>query len=142
MKYLKGGSLRNLNSETTPTRTIIWNLCRRGIKHIQHQLYRIPSNGMRIFLSEDNILGNPPLSTLNSLNEIKLWLINKGLLRLADICSWDSNGNWAGWYFLEIPEPLLLQQYLLISTLLGLAPIHFSSKDKWGWGRSGKYSTS
>ena len=94
---LKGGSMRNLKSANTPSNTAIWNFCRRGIEHIQHQLYRIPSNGMIILLREDNILGNPPLSSLNPLNEIKSWLINKGLLRLADICSLDSNRNWVGW---------------------------------------------
>ena len=140
MKYLKGGSLRNLNSETTPIGTTIWNLCRRGINHIQ-QLYRIPRNGMMIFLWEDNNLGNPPLPTLNLLNEIKLWLINKGLLRLADICSWDSNGNWVGWSFPEMPEPLIHHQHLLIIALSGMAPVHRSFKYKWAWGQSGFYST-
>ena len=80
MKYLKGDSLRNLKLVNIPTDIAIWNLYRRGIDHIQQHLYRIPGNGMRILLWEDNILGNPPLSTLNSLNEIKLWLINKGIL--------------------------------------------------------------
>ena len=96
---------------------------------------------MRILLWEDNILGNPPLSSLNSLNEIKLWLVNKGLLRLANIYSWDSTGNWTGWTFPEIPEPLLPQKNLFIAMLSGLASVHRSSKDKWGWGQSGIYTT-
>ena len=79
---------------------------------------------MKILLWEDNILGNPPLSTLNQLSEIKSWLKNKGILRLTDIFLWDGNGNWVGWVFLEIPKPLHQQQKSLITALLGMAPIH------------------
>ena len=75
-----------------------------------------------------------------SLTEIKLWMINKGLLWLVDICIWDNAGNWVGWSILEIPTHLLSQQKLLISFLSGLTPIHCSSKDKWGWGRTRIYS--
>ena len=49
IKYLKGGSLRNINSESTPTGTTIWNFYRKGIKLIQLHLYRIPRNGKIIF---------------------------------------------------------------------------------------------
>ena len=139
MKYLKGGSLRNLKTANTPTGTTIWNLCRRGIDKFQQQLYKIPGNGKRIFLW-DKILGNSPLSTVFSLTEIKLWMINQGLLRVANICIWDSAGNWVGWTFPEIPVHLLSQHKLLISFLFGLAPIHCSSKDQWGWGQIGFYS--
>ena len=51
---------------------------------------------MKTLLWEDSIMGNPPHSTLNQLSEIKSWLINKGLLRLVDICLWDDNGTWVG----------------------------------------------
>ena len=87
MKYLKGGSLRNINPEKLPKGTTIWNLCRNNLILIQQQIYRIPGNGKGIFLWEDKILGNPPLSSINLLYEIKLWLSNKGFLRLADIFS-------------------------------------------------------
>ena len=70
-KYLKGGSLRNLKSSNIPAGTTIWNLCRRGIDKFQSHLYRVHGNGKMIFLWDDKILGNPPLSTINSLNEIK-----------------------------------------------------------------------
>ena len=36
MKYLKGGSLRNLKAENAPQGKEIWNSCRKGIEHIQH----------------------------------------------------------------------------------------------------------
>ena len=122
----------NLKSTNTPYGTTIWNLCRKGINHIHHHIYKIPGNGMKILLWEDNSLGNPPLSTLNPLSEIKSWLINKGLLRLVDIYLWDDNGTWVGWVFPELPQPLHQQQKLLITSLAGLAPIHRLSKDNWG----------
>ena len=110
MKYLKGGSLRNLKTANNPTCTTIQNLCRRGIDNIQQQLYKIPDNGKQILMWDDNILGILPLSSIISLKEIKLWLTNKGLLWVANICSWDSAGNWVGWSFSESPDHLLSQQ--------------------------------
>ena len=123
--YLKGGTLRNINSASIPIGTTVWNLCRIGLVNFQQQLYRIPGSGKRIFLWGDKIMGNLPLSSIDSLREIKLWLSNKGFLRLADICSWDRDGNWVGWIFLETPEHLILQQKLLVSSLSGLAPVNF-----------------
>ena len=65
---------------------------------------------------------------------------NKGLLSLAYICLWDEAGNWIGWNFPEIPDRLISEQETLIKTLSGLAPVHHSLKDKWGWGATGVYS--
>ena len=85
MKYLKGGSLRNLKYSNTPSGTAVQNSFRKGIDNFNRQLYRIPRNGKRILLWDGNILWNPPLSSVLSLEEIKNWTINKGLLRLVDI---------------------------------------------------------
>jgi len=141
MKYLKGGSLRNLTIAATPTGTTIWNLSRRCTDHLQQHLYIIQGNVLRTLLLEDIIQGNAPLASLNSYNDLKIWLVNKGLLRLADIFSCDSKGNWAGWTFPGVPEPLHTKKNLLYTALSGLAPVHCSSKDKWGWGRTGIYTT-
>ena len=35
----------------------------------------------------------------------------------------------------------ILTKKLLLSSLSGLAPVHCSYKDKWGWGNSGTYTT-
>ena len=74
------------------------------------------------------------------LDEIKDWILSKGLLRLADVYSWDSNGNWDDWSFPEIPHHLNVQKNILLAPLTGLAPVHMSFKDKWGWGIFGSYS--
>eukprot|EP00253_Pinus_taeda_P021665 PITA_21665 len=71
-KHLKGGSLRNLTTTSTPTGTTIWNLVRRSIDHIQQQLYKILGNGQRTLLWEDTIQGNAPLVTLNSYSDLKI----------------------------------------------------------------------
>ena len=91
LKYLKGSSLRNLSTSTTPTGTYTQNLCRRGINKFNQQLYRIPGNGKKIHLWEDKISGNTPLSSINMLEERKDWLMNKGLLRLDNVCIQDSS---------------------------------------------------
>ena len=132
MKYLKGGSLRTIKSEKLPTGTAIWNLCRKSFNLIQQHVYRILGNGKGFFLWEDMILGHHPLSSINSLSEIKLWLSNKGFLRLFEFFSWDDAGNWVDWNFPEMPDRLIPEQSILINALFGLAPIHYSLKDKWG----------
>ena len=67
------------------------------------------------------------------------WSKNKGLLRLADICIWDNEGNWAGWIFPDLPVQFNSQKTVLVSYLFGLAPTHSSQKDRWGWGLDGFY---
>ena len=109
-KYLKGGSLRNIKIANTPTGTAVWNLCRKGFDNIQCQLYRIPGSEKKTFLWEDKILGNLSLSSINSLSEFKIWLTNKGFLRLADICNWDSNGIGLAGSFLRLQSILLLNK--------------------------------
>ena len=89
---------------------------------------------------EDKISGSSPFFVVTRLDEIKDWISNKGLLQLADICSWDNNGNWANWSFPELLDHLITQINILLAALTGLAPIHRSFKDKWGWGSSGSYS--
>ena len=68
------------------------------------------------------------------------WSKNKGLLRLVDICTWDFDGFWTGWSFLDLPIYLESQKYVLLPLLFALAPICFSQHDRWGWGHDGEYS--
>ena len=72
MKYLKGRSLINLTSSSTPSGTTIWILCRKGIDEFKQHLYRIPSNGNKIRLLEDKISGNNPLSSSIMFKELKI----------------------------------------------------------------------
>ena len=93
--------MRNIKIDNIPIGTSVWNLCRKGFDNIKSKLYLIPGSGKKIFLWDDKILGNLPLSSINSLSEFKIWLTNKGLLKLSDICNWDRDGNWARWVFPE-----------------------------------------
>ena len=68
------------------------------------------------------------------------WDSNKGLLRLANICLWDSLGNWVGWSIPDLPVRLKAQNHLLLLSLSGMAPVHYSLKDSWGWGKDGVYT--
>ena len=51
-KYLKGGTLQNLQMSNSPKGTVIWNLCRKGLDFFTQQLYRIPGKGRK-----NNIMG-------------------------------------------------------------------------------------
>ena len=66
-KYLKGGTLRNLQMTNTPKGSITWNLCRRGLEFFNQHLYRIPGNGRKTLLWDDKLKGNAPLNTDSSL---------------------------------------------------------------------------
>ena len=112
-----GGTLRNLQAVNIPKGSLTWNLCRRGLEFFQKHLYRIPGNGRKIILWEDCIQGHAPLSNNYSLTEIKLWLVNKGLLRLANISKWDSKGNWVDWHF-DLLDWLIPQNNLLLVELI------------------------
>ena len=93
MKYLQGGSLRNISFANTLFGSAIWNSCRKGFEFFIKHLYRVLGNRMRTLLWEDVISGTPPLSSVPQLFEIMNWSKNKGLLFLADICIWDNEGN-------------------------------------------------
>ena len=129
--------------ENTPKGSITWNLCRKGLEFFVHHLYRIPGNGRQTFLWDDKINGHAPLNSYFSIIEIKNWLMNKGIYRLVDITSWDANGNWNAWSLPTMTERNLsnfyAQQKSLLDRLSGMAPIHRSCKDMWGWGFFGFY---
>ena len=80
--------------ENTPKGSITWNLCRKGLEFFTQNIYQFPGNGRQIFIWDDKINGNAPLNSDISINEIKSWLVNKGLFRLSDIILWDTKGNW------------------------------------------------
>ena len=133
MKYLKGGSLRNTTFANTPTGIAIQNSCRKGFELFNQQLFRILGNGKMILLWEDKIFENPPLSSVILLTEIMNWETKKGLLWLADIFIQDSSSNWATWSTLDLRACLKPLKNLLLPSLIGLALVHISQKDEWGW---------
>ena len=116
--------------ENTPKGSITWNLCRKGLNFFVQPLYRIPSNGRQSLLWDDKINGQVPLNSDISICEIKNWLINKGIFKLANIFLWDANGNWNAWSLPNISDHDLpnssIHQKSLLGRLTGLTPIHRS----------------
>ena len=94
---------------------------------------------MKTLLWEDSISGTPSISSDYELHELMIWFKNNGLNRLADICKWDLEGNWSRWNFPDLPVNFFSQKSDLSSLLMGLAPVHFTCKDQWGWGADGFY---
>ena len=95
---------------------------------------------MKTFLWEDHIFGNIPFSSVPQISEVMKQSKNKGLLRLSNICISDNEGHWVGWNFPDLPGSLDSQFSLLLPLLSGLAPVHRSHQDQWGWGHYGYYS--
>ena len=71
-KYLKGGTLRNLQVTNTSKGSITWNLCKKGFEFFQQQLYRIPGNVRKTMLWDDNIKDNAPLNDDISITGTKI----------------------------------------------------------------------
>ena len=70
-KYLRGGSLRNIQMENTIKGSIIWNSFRKVLDLFVQHLYRIPGNGRKTFLWEDRINGHDPLHVDDAIAEIQ-----------------------------------------------------------------------
>ena len=102
----------------SPKGSILWNICIKGLDFFTKNLYRIPGNGINMLLWDDKINGNAFLNSDLYLAEIKLWLTNKGLLRVSDIVSCDNHGNWDAWVLPELPyrvnSSLLFQKKVVV----------------------------
>ena len=122
--------------ENTPKGSITWNLCRKCFEFFTQYLYRIPGNDRHIFLWNDKITGNDSLNYVIYINEIKKWLINKGIYKLSVIISWDKSCNWDSWSLPKLTDRdlhvLHTQQKMLLELLSGMAPVHASCKDSRG----------
>jgi hypothetical protein len=124
-KYLDGAPLRNLQAESTPKGTLIWNLCRRGLDSFQKHLYRIPGNGKNTMLWQDNIMGNAPLNASDELKGIREWLSQRGFIKLADISAWDASGSWQDMGPLRHSRTLANAEIdSSLAALTDLAPVH------------------
>eukprot|EP00253_Pinus_taeda_P032328 PITA_32328 len=139
-KYLKGSSLRNIQIDNNIKGTSIWHLYRRGIEFFQKHLYRIPGNGKNMMLWQDTIMGQLLLSKNEAIKEIGNWLIQQGILTLADISTWEDSRKWRTWEIPRVRNQMRSQKTLLEEALTGLAPVHMHLTDKWGWGKTGIYN--
>ena len=142
-KYFPGSRKRCLDS-ATPTRngSPIYKLCIKALPLFKRYLYWIPGNGKSIRVWEDSILGEAPLGQHRELDNIKLWLIDKGATSLWDISIWNNN-SWIGWDLGDPPPELKTEADTLSQFLQGKSPLKADSRDKRGWGpSSGIYTAS
>jgi hypothetical protein len=82
-----------------------------------------------------------PLKDNDEITELKEWLERAGINSVYDLSKWDSHDDWKGWDFYEVPDRLK-QGGTLEELLEDAAPVNRTSKDSWGWGRSGNYTIS
>lgn len=122
--------------------TTLWKLCNRAWDIFKEHLYRIPGNGKITRLWEDKIMGLQPLNFVPDYANLHVWLIQHGVQMLADISSWDTDGNWLAWAIPRPPDNLQAQLISFHTVLSGSAPVHLRLSDKLGWGKTGAYTTS
>jgi hypothetical protein len=140
-KYRVNKSLSNLQKDSSVNCTQIWKLCCKSSSFFKKSAYRMPGNDKRTLLWQDSIMGKEPLAENENIAELRDWLERAGINNLYDLSKWDQRGEWAGWDFHGIPARLALQQSTLEDLLEDAAPVNRSMKDRWGWGKTGVYTT-
>ena len=131
---------RNLHMPTANS-TQLWSLCCKSSKHFIKQMYRIPGSGKHINLWTDNIMKNAPLADHADISELRSWLERAGVKSLYELSKWNQRGEWEGWDLHGVPNRLAYQQSQLEDLLEDAAPVHRATKDSWGWGQTGVYTT-
>eukprot|EP00253_Pinus_taeda_P023772 PITA_23772 len=97
-------------------------------------------NGKKTWLWRDRIMGHPPLSEINEISELRVWLRARGIRKIEDIVEWDDDGNWKSWILPIIPEHLNDQLNPFTAEIADFAPVHKNEEDTWGWGQTRVYS--
>jgi hypothetical protein len=87
-------------------------------------------------------MGLQPLKLAPEFADLCTWLIQQGIHKLEDISSWDMDGNWLTWAIPHIPNIMLSQYNPLVVAISWMASVHLHSRDKWGCGHNGAYTTS
>eukprot|EP00253_Pinus_taeda_P028484 PITA_28484 len=140
LKYLQNQSITSFNPVLSPRGMQAWRLCCKGIEFFRNHLYKIPGNGKNILLWRDQIMGHPPLSTINEIVDLRAWLSSKGTRKIEDIAEWDNKGNWQCWSLPNIPAHLKDQLKIFTDAIIDFTPMHKDKEDSWGWGKTGVYT--
>eukprot|EP00253_Pinus_taeda_P022852 PITA_22852 len=133
--------LRNLQTSQTPKNTHVWKLCNKSLNFFKEKVYKIPGNGKCKNMWHDRIMDRNPISETEEIAEIKDWLERAGINNVFDLSKWDRNGDWQGWDFFGVPNRLQQQKYILEDLPEDATPVNRKSRDCWGWGCSGTYTT-
>jgi exonuclease III len=140
-KYGVNSSLSNLQVDSSANCTHMWKLCCKSSKFFKNLVYRIPGNGKRTSIWMESIMGREPLAENDEIADLRDWLERAGVIRLYDLSKWDHRGDWAGWDFHGVPPRLSQQQSILVDLLEDVAPVNRTTKDRWGWGQTGVYTS-
>jgi hypothetical protein len=121
----------------------IWKLLKETQPIIQEKLTWIPRNGKKIGLSNDCILGAPPMSNDPFVTPILEWLKAQGKRTLHDISSGHPRTKkWLNWNIENIPEHLHQQSQTLLYNLRGCALMNTYSGDQREVGKTWLHSKS
>eukprot|EP00253_Pinus_taeda_P008374 PITA_08374 len=136
-KYLNGVN-NNILSETIIDRhcTPVWKLIKKSLPQIKSHISRAPSNGRRINVWDDRIMGSEARGSLPNFRPLQQWMKQANLKTLYDISLWDQN-CWKGWKSLALPNDLRNIWADLKTSLIGSAPTNRMSDDKYVWDPSG-----
>ena len=99
----------------------------------KRNLYWIPGDGKTISIWNDSILGETPIGACSEVENLKRWILNKGVNSLWDLSTWEGN-NWIGWDLGNPPPDLEAESEILTSLLQGKSPTKDGIRDKRGWG--------
>eukprot|EP00253_Pinus_taeda_P024699 PITA_24699 len=140
-KYSDKEAIRKMQIQSTAASLQVWRLCCKSSEFFKKHMYRIPGNGKSTQLSKDRIMGKDPLAEREDIAELRNWLERAGVNKVYDLASWDERGEWLKRDFHGVPERLKDQQIQLENLLEDATPDSRFKKDRWGWGKSGIYTS-
>lgn len=136
-KYLNGVN-SNILLETIIDRqcTPIWKLIKKTLPQFKSCISRAPGNGRDISIWEDRIMGSEAREALPKFRPLQRWMSEANLKTLYDISLWEHN-CWIGWRSITFPNDLKNLWADLKTSLIGSAPTHRMSEDKFVWDPNG-----
>eukprot|EP00253_Pinus_taeda_P005951 PITA_05951 len=140
-KYSDKEAIRKMQIQSTAASSQVRRLCCKSSEFFKKHMYRIPGNGKSTQLWKDRIMGKDLLAEREDIAELRNWLERAGVNRVYDLASWDERGEWLKWDFHGVPECLKDQQIQLENLLEDATPDSRFKKDRWGWGKSGIYTS-
>eukprot|EP00253_Pinus_taeda_P005179 PITA_05179 len=140
-KYSDKEAIRKMQIQSTTASSQVWRLCCKSSEFFKKHMYIIPRNGKSTKLWKDRIMGKDLLVEREDITELRNWLERAGVNRVYDLASWDERGEWLKWDFHGVPERLKDQQIQLENLLEDATPDNRLKKDRWGWGKSGIYTS-
>jgi hypothetical protein len=144
-KYFHGPRIKCLDRPANMAKgSPIFNLCLKSLRLFKPNLTWIPGNRKKINIWEDSVLGDPPLSSMEGLDQTKILDAIPSLINLWDISVWSEgvDKTWIRWEANNKPQELEEEWNTLMGYLQGKSLIKARKKDKRGWGSlSGSYTT-